>query len=290
MKIWLLSDLHQEFMRDPAAAANLQTLFDPAIHAPADGFDVVVLAGDINVPLTSSLRWIADRFAGVPVVAVAGNHDFYSNPDDPFTMTEMRKRGLDLAAALGIHLLDDSSVEIAGVRFAGGTLWSDFMSVGYGNIRAKIAEAAGRFGMTDYRAIKRESSLHPGKRKRIRPEDTIAAHRNTRAFLESELARPHDGPNVVVTHHVPHPGSLDASRGCRLDWCYASDLSLLIEETAPDLWLHGHIHRAVDYDIGGTRVISNPRGYVFDAAERNNGFDPGRVIEIDVPAPRPPTV
>ena len=285
MKIWLLSDLHQEFMRDPAAAANPYTLSDPAIHAP-DDFDVVVLGGDIDVPLTASLRWISERFAGVPVIAVAGNHDFYSHPDDPFTMDEMRRRGLDLAAALGI--LDDSAVVIDGVRFAGGTLWTDFMSVGYGDVRAKIAEAAGRFGMNDYRRIKRESTMYPGKRKRIRPEDTIAAHRATRSFLESELAKPHDGATVVVTHHAPHPQSLDGRRGGRLDWCYASDLSSTLAEAAPDLWLHGHIHRAVDYTIGGTRVISNPRGYVFDASERNNGFDPSRVIEIDVPAPRPP--
>lgn len=289
MKIWLLSDLHQEFMRDPAAAANPHTVFAPAIHAP-DDFDVVVLAGDVNVPLTASLRWIADRFAGLPVVACAGNHDFYSNPDAPFTMNEMRARGRDLAGELGIHLLDDSAVTIDGVRFAGGTLWTDFMSVGYGDLRAKIAEASGRFGMTDYRAIKRESTMHPGKRKRLRPEDTIAAHRDTRTFLESELARPHDGATVVVTHHAPHPRSLDGRHGGRLDWCYSSDLSLLMEQTATDLWLHGHIHHAVDYRIGGTRVMSNPRGYAFDPSERDNGFDPGLVVEIVVPAPRPPTI
>lgn len=288
MKIWLLSDLHQEFMRDPSAAANLHTCFDPAAHVPAEGFDVVVLAGDINVPLTSSLRWISERFAGVPVVSVAGNHDFYSSPDAPFTMPEMRRRGADLAGGLGINLLDDSSVEIDGVRFLGGTLWTDFASVGHGDLRAKISEATGRFGMNDYRRIKRQSSLHPSKRKRIRPEDTIAAHRATRSFLESELAQPHDGPTVVVTHHAPHPKILDGRHGGRLDWCYSSNLQLLIEETGPDLWLHGHIHHAVDYDIGGTRIVSNPRGYAFDPAERNNGFDPGRIIDIDVPAPRPP--
>lgn len=290
MKIWLMSDLHQEFMRDPSASANPYTCFDPAAHIPAEGFDVVAIAGDVNVPLTSSLRWISERLAGVQVVAVAGNHDFYNSPDAPFTMPEMRQRGTDLAGELGINLLDDSSVTIDGVCFAGGTLWTDFMSVGHGDLRAKISEAAGRFGMNDYRHIKRESTKQPGKRKRIRPEDTIAAHRNTRAFLESELAKPHDGATVVVTHHAPHPHSLDGRHGGRLDWCYTSNLQSLIEETRPDLWLHGHIHNAVDYNVGGTRVISNPSGYAFDPAERNNGFDAGRVIEIDVPAPRPPGV
>lgn len=287
MKIWLLSDLHQEFLRDTAAATDPHTRFDPALHAP-DNFDVVVLAGDIDVPLSASLHWIADRFVGVPVVAVAGNHDFYSAPDAPFTMMEMRKRGHELAGELGIALLDDSSIEFHGVRFVGGTLWTDFASVGVGDTRAKISEAAGRFGMNDYRAIKRESTLHVGKRKRLRPEDTIAAHHRTRTFLESALARPHDRATIMVTHHAPHPQSLDAAHRGRLDWCYASNMELLIEKAAPDLWLHGHIHRAVDYSIGRTRVVSNPRGYAFDPSERHNGFNPGLIIEVDVLAPKPP--
>jgi hypothetical protein len=66
-KIWLLSDLHQEFVRDPDCSANPLTAFDPGILAPAD-FDVVVLAGDIDVPLTKSLHWAADHFPGVPVI------------------------------------------------------------------------------------------------------------------------------------------------------------------------------------------------------------------------------
>ena len=44
-RIWLLSDLHQEFVRDPVYGAHPLTSFDPAIAAPPD-FDVVVLAGD----------------------------------------------------------------------------------------------------------------------------------------------------------------------------------------------------------------------------------------------------
>lgn len=26
-------------------------------------------------------------------------------------------------------------------------------------------------------------------------------------------------------------------------------------------WIHGHIHDSVDYQVRGTRVASNPRGY-----------------------------
>ena len=155
----------------------------------------------------------------------------------------------------------------------------------------KMASAAGRHGMNDYRHIRRWSTKTPGKRKRIRPADTIAAHRVTRAFIDEAMTEPHAGPTVVVTHHAPHPRSLDGFYKGDLDWCYASDMGLTMEgETAPGLWLHGHIHRAQDYQVGSTRVVSNPRGYRFTSHEQNNGFDPALVINLDEPRPRPPGV
>ena len=42
-------------------------------------------------------------------------------------------------------------------------------------------------------------------------------------------------------------------------------------------WIYGHTHRAADLDVGGTRVISNPRGYPHQPVD---GFDPGRVIAL----------
>lgn len=144
--------------------------------------------------------------------------------------------------------------------------------------------ATARDGMRDYRRIKRESSS--GKRKPLRPEDTIAEHKKSRAYIERELQEPHDGETIVVTHHAPHPGSLDP-RFHDLNYCYASNLTTLLEESwAPDYWLHGHIHRPVDYSVGRTRIIANPRGYAFHPSDADNGFDPGLILEIGEPAPR----
>jgi hypothetical protein len=42
------------------------------------------------------------------------------------------------------------------------------------------------------------------------------------------------------------------------------------------LWVHGHTHHCVDYELGGTRILSNQRGYPRDQTT----FDPGLVIEI----------
>ncbi|MHA6297555.1 hypothetical protein [Devosia sp. CAU 1758] len=42
-----------------------------ADHTPEEGFDVVVLAGDIVVPLTKSLAWIGNRFAGATMTSMS---------------------------------------------------------------------------------------------------------------------------------------------------------------------------------------------------------------------------
>lgn len=59
-----------------------------------------------------------------------------------------------------------------------------------------------------------------------------------------------------------------------LAWCYSSDLTGLILERKPDLWIHGHVHQTADYRIGQTRVICNPRGH----ADERSGFDSGLTV------------
>jgi hypothetical protein len=43
------------------------------------------------------------------------------------------------------------------------------------------------------------------------------------------------------------------------------------------LWIHGHTHYCCDYQVGGTRVVANQRGY---PGEDTGAFDPGFVVEV----------
>ena len=261
-RLWIFSDLHQEWG---------ENAWDPAAHQPSGGFDVAVVAGDVHMPLIRALDWLGERLPGVPVVYVPGNHDFWwDRGEDRYTIHDQLERGRDRAAALGIHLLLDGVVAIGGTRYLGGTLWTDFRLGSYGLTHA-FRTAQGRNGMVDYRRIR----TGPRSRNRIEPGEVLAMHRATRAFIEAELARSRDGPTVVVTHHAPHPASL-ANPHDDLSWCYASDLSGLIFDRGPDLWIHGHVHRAVDYVVECTRVVCNPRGH----ADERSGFGPDRVIEV----------
>jgi predicted phosphodiesterase len=262
-RLWIFSDLHQDWANNA---------WDPAAHVPDDGFDIAVIAGDVHSPLPRALDWLADRLPGVPTIYVPGNHDFWwDDGDDRYTIDDVIARGRDAATRCGIHLLLDDALTLGGIRFLGGTLWTDLR---LGSWSMGHALSSSRRGMNDYRRIRRRRSGH---HKYMRPADTLALHRATTSFLGAQLAAPCPVPTVVVTHHAPHPLSLSDTR-MDLRWCYASNLGGLVDRGQPDLWIHGHTHNRSDYTLGRTRIVCNPRGHIEESSSRT--FDPSFVIQV----------
>lgn len=134
MKIQLASDLHLEFLERKLPGERLVL--------PSPDADVLVLAGDIAQG-TRAIELFAD--VAVPVIYVAGNHEFYGREWGP-TRAELR------AAARGtnVHFLDDDEVVVAGVRFLGSTLWTDFRLPG--TLQSAAMRAVER-GLMDYSVI-----------------------------------------------------------------------------------------------------------------------------------------
>jgi predicted phosphohydrolase len=173
-RLWIFSDLHQDWA---------DNAWDPAAHAP--DFDIAVVVGDVHMPLTKSLDWLADRLPGVPTIYVPGNHDFWwDRGDERYTLADQIARGRDLAARRSIHLLMDDAVSLSGTRFLGGTLWTN-LRLGTNSLGHALKSS--RQGMNDYKRIRRRAS---GKHKYVRPLDTLALHRATSAFLDAQLAIP----------------------------------------------------------------------------------------------------
>jgi 3',5'-cyclic AMP phosphodiesterase CpdA len=252
VRIRVLSDLHLEFQRwtPPAAPA-----------------DVVVLAGDIHSGV-EGIHWGREYFPHSEVINVPGNHEYYGSE-----MQEMLGRLRRTSKASGVHLLDADSVDISGVRFLGATLWTDFALDGDDPRDVARAMAVGQVAMADYDVIRREDGSV------LTPNDTRAIHQLQLAWLRNELSKPASGSTVVVTHHLPHPKSIHAKyRGSPLNPGFASDLSDLVKAPVK-LWIHGHTHESIDYEVEGTRVICNPRGYLPE--EPNKKFMPKLVVEID---------
>lgn len=227
MRLQIFSDLHNEFSQ-----------FDP----PGTGADVVVLAGDIDVK-TRGVKW-ANKTFGCEVIYVCGNHEFYGGHMDN-TLRKMRDE-----AAPNIHVLENQVWIWKQTRFLCSTGWTDFSST-----CDVVAASRMCWGlMNDFRVIRADASY-----RRLRPDDVVSRNHVTQAWLTSELHKPFAGKTVVVTHHAPIPQVIGDKHDGHLSAAYANSWHSLIEKA--DFWIFGHTHHAVDVELAGCRMISNPRGY-----------------------------
>ncbi|POA28182.1 MULTISPECIES: metallophosphoesterase [unclassified Pseudomonas] len=242
MKMLIYSDLHIEFAP-----------FTPQ----ATDADIVVLAGDIDTQ-ARGVKWANETFSQ-PVIYCAGNHEFYKGHID-HTLRKMRD-----AAAPHVHVLENQTWICNQTRFLVTTAWTDFSSTG------DVVAATMMCGqwMNDFRAIRAEERF-----RRLRPADVIERNRIAFDFLLHELAQPFNGKTVVITHHCPVPEVAGEKHDGHLSAAYSNRWHALLEKA--DIWIFGHTHHSIDIELGGCRLISNPRGYPGE----NTGFISGFTIEI----------
>ncbi|TPL02545.1 phosphatase [Mesorhizobium sp. B2-4-14] len=252
MKVWLFSDLHLE-------VADLHK----ALAIP--DADVCVVAGDLCRAPANGVFWLVKHIApAMPCVYVAGNHEFYKN-----AIREGLEDGRHAAAQFsGVYFLENDSVVVDDVRFVGATLWTDYRVEG----NPELAMVYARERMNDHRLIAKQRDPW----QRFLPETAYRMHQQSRLFIDSAL-KADPIKTIVVTHHLPHAKSIPSRfRGDLLNAAFASDLSEVIEDGRPALWVHGHTHDSCDYQVGSTRIVCNPRGY----DDENITFDPALVVRV----------
>lgn len=279
MRIHILSDVHLEFQK----WRRVWSIPDADVH---------VLAGDIGVGL-QGIAWALKTFTK-PVIYVAGNHEFYGQR----TMQDWWRKARAAVAGTHVSLLENDGVTMEAhgerVRFLGATLWTDYALFGADRREEMMAEA-GRT-MTDFSSIflSRRGSLcgpdapyESGSRHRagdrLTPANALAMHQASKDYLERELLAAAGSTcerTVVVTHHAPSALCLiDGEANEKTDAAYASQLDHLVGQA--DLWIHGHIHDALDFTLPtGGRIAMNCRGYADSGKDAVTGFDPRRVIEV----------
>ncbi|NTF17928.1 metallophosphoesterase [Agrobacterium rubi] len=260
MRIWTISDLH---MRQRDAL----DLLKPDRFPEAD---LCVIAGDVCERINLAINWVGKVIRPrMPVIFVPGNHEFYES-----TLESTRRNAKMLCGALGVTLLDDAATTIDGIRFVGGTLWTDFKLNGAGNEEVDRAMDVARVSLADYGETR---ILDFDTYRQMKPQDTLDRHVATRAFLASEFENAPDMPTVVVTHHAPHRGSIHEKYASDpVTAAFVSDMAAEIECWHPLAWIHGHVHSSFDYNVGATRIVCNPKGYRLE----NPDFDFMKVIEI----------
>lgn len=237
MKIQIISDIHLEFKP-----------FTLKVHKDAD---VLVIAGDATttrlIPrFKSFLRPIA-----IPIVYVLGNHEFYGSSLS-MARHELAQLHQDFKQ---FHLLDDSFLDLDGVRFAGGTLWPNFeLPIKWSKgakpkIDVERAQQTALIGISDFNVIAD-----------LTPKRCVDMNNQTRKAIASAKEN-FAGPVVVVTHFLPSEKSIDPHyKDNILNPYFASNCEYLMGGNVK-LWIHGHTHTSADYTVKGTRVVCNPRGY-----------------------------
>jgi Icc-related predicted phosphoesterase len=244
MKIQIHSDLHLEFEQ----------------YYPVPEADILVLAGDIIVAhfLNSNgelytrfkdfFKYISSNFK--KTYYVLGNHEFYKSSIEmvkDYIQDFFMDEGIS-----NIIILDDFVAIHDEVLFIGSTLWTDC------NKEDPLTMFHLRDRMNDFKVIREASRGYL----RFRPERSCILHDRSKQFIDHVLSG-NSLKSVVITHHAPSFMSVsdDYKSDTLMNGGYASDLSNLILDREPDIWIHGHMHHRIDYMLGNTRILANPRGY-----------------------------
>jgi len=263
MKLRIMSDLHLEFMD------SLEDFVVPEL--PEDKDTVLILAGDIHLHkgLASVFDMFADRFKAI--VFVYGNHEYYKA-----NLPAVHGKVMAATSHLtNVHILDMDTVEIDGVHFVGSTLWTDMDNHDpflMWDVRSK---------MSDYKCIRTGTDAEPWKFK-LQPKHTVSLHIKHKKFMFDKITELKEAGETVVavSHHLPSYRCVHGNyRGSSLNGAYASELWEDVEDSKPDLWVHGHTHQSNDFMLTDhTRLICNPRGYWPD--DMNHVFNVMLQVEV----------
>jgi len=265
MKIHILSDLHNEFLRN----GRLNSLHKWSGCIPDTDADIVILAGDIDTG-TRGAEWAineSERLAK-PIVYVLGNHEFYG-----YEYKSLKEEIKHICEGTSVSFLDCGVHVTEGVRIIGATLWTDYEAVE--NYPLDRVMSTIENILADHHKIQFESN---SKTIKFKPHHALTQHNTEINGIRKILSEPFNGETVIVTHHGPHPVCQHPAFPINeLSAAFHSDLSQLIEQHDIDLWIYGHTHANLDQVINDTRIVSNQAGY---PGENVKGFNASLVMSV----------
>jgi predicted phosphohydrolase len=249
MKIKLLSDLHVEFL---------------PYEVKWSEEDILILAGDISPNIYALITIVKEYLRSAPnyvqVLFVLGNHDYYGRTIEK---TEDKWRNIKISR---FNFLQNSSVVIQGMRFAGTTMWTDLNGGNDKDICRK--------NVRDFSAITNFTT-----------RDFMTLHATSRDWLKEEVENSNE-PVIVITHHLPSKRSIHEKYTTnQVTASFASnDLEDIIKHPSVVLWCHGHTHSSCDYEDNETQIMCNPRGHATiinnTLIVENNEFEDNYIIDL----------
>ena len=232
--IQIASDLHIEYKNDLVP--------DPLDYVTPSA-DILVLAGDIGSfykidQLTIFLESLCSYFQ--VVLYVPGNHEWYTvQGREPLRRETLEKRMRQIEKKIpNLNILNQSSVIIGDICFAGCTLWSS----PEGQIPSFIVR------------------IHE-----VRTKEYQLMHNEDLEYIKNMMTfcQKNNHTLVVITHYPPTKKVLEGtcSKKRRFHSIYATDLDYLLDISLVKTWICGHVHKNFDFisDMG-CRVVGNQKG------------------------------
>lgn len=246
MKIRIFSDLH----------IHRRNFFDYNYHNE----DLIIAAGDIGEGMDGVRMLEAITPAGVPVLYVPGNHEYYGynyyKLNDQF-------REHNAGGESHVKVLLNEVYETDTVLFAGSTLWTDF------DVYGTQAYSADRwaYGLNDSRYIRTDNGG-------LEASDVISWNHEALKFLDGVKS---DKRMILITHYCPEKSSHPQWAGSNLNPGFITKIPAHIHNKFY-MHIHGHTHDSMDYKLeNGPYVVCNPKGY---SGENTRGFVPNLVVEV----------
>lgn len=237
LRIALVSDLHLE-------CCEIDLDFKDA--------DVLIFAGDI-MPISQGnvVDYLKNKYGKYKnIIFVPGNHDYYGGI---FKETENEWRAA--AKNSNVNVLINNTITIDGVDFIGAPLFTNFKLKSIWPVNA-LKDMVER-GISDFSRIMIDASNF------IIPNDYVNFFNESVNFIEKELSERNSNEKIVITHWPPSEKSLHQKYKNNPYNPYFINSGLDKLFVKPKYWLHGHTHDAFNYKILNTKIVCNPRGYVF---------------------------
>lgn len=271
MKVQVVSDIHLEIGHIP--------------HLP--GGDILILAGDTLVlahteskrqdPKSVEHRRNYETFFRVQVskyqrvLVLMGNHEHYGGViEDSY---DLYTRFLEEHAPHA-KLLENETAKIGDWTFLGTSLWAPCQRKSEPWVEHHIADSMNDFRMIRTRSVEERSDWGDSAKmtmtlingRPLKTSDVRKLHESAVRFLRDSVRK--QDRVVVLTHHAPSLKSgtkyqlTGSINGDVLTPAYCSSQDHWIEKSPQiAVWVHGHTHVSVDYQIGQTRVLANQHGY-----------------------------
>lgn len=270
MKVAYCSDLHLEFYNKLADFGLPKEMLSNSGRA-----DVLVLAGDIIDTVCAKRRKFAALMAKLAlayprILVVMGNHEHYGGD---FSATAGMLRTV-FDPLPNVRLLDKEGVTFDGVRFFGGTKWTD-LSGGDALVTLRVWRA-----MNDYRSIKDSTQqdtfrvqhadgsveFHSRYDGLLSTETTMRDQQQYLSALNADLKAHPELPFFVISHHTPSY-KLCASEHVNnsVNAAYHDSLeNYIIDHPQIKKWVCGHTHVCTTMHLEQCELLLNARGYYME--------------------------